>query len=84
MPEIQAATVIALLQRAVNMVKDNPNKAVLSSLTWIETPTSSPTTSRKNYKFTESDASKVNTHSPLLYSCISYIVGAIIIVLCLP
>ena len=60
LPETQATTVIALLQRAVNMVKDNPTKAVLSSLTWIETPTSSPTTSRKSYKFTESDAAKVS------------------------
>ena len=58
--EAQVATVIALLQRAVGMVKENPGKAVSSSLTWIETPTSSPTTNRKNYKFTEMDAAKVS------------------------
>lgn len=58
--ETQAPTVVALLHKAVSMVKENPSKAVSSSLTWIDTPTSSPTASRKSYKYLETEAAKVS------------------------
>lgn len=60
---VQSRPVIKLLEKAISMVKEDPQSAMSCTLSMMETPTSSPTSHRKGLESLADgakDASKVH------------------------
>jgi len=51
--ELQSRAVISLLHKAISMVKEDPKTATNVTLFMVDTPTSSPTQGRKEFKLPE-------------------------------
>ena len=61
-----------LLHKAISLVKDDPVSATLVTLTFVDTPTSSPTMQRRAHKVIEgSDNAKVSFHPITFYAHIT-------------
>ncbi|XP_033745318.1 uncharacterized protein LOC117330875 isoform X3 [Pecten maximus] len=58
LPEVQSIMIIKLLQEVIKMVTEDPAKAVNVCLSYVSTPSSSPSSIRKARPLTDSDAAK--------------------------
>ncbi|XP_060078568.1 serine/threonine-protein kinase WNK-like [Ylistrum balloti] len=58
LPEVQSIMIIKLLQEVIKMVTEDPVKAVHVCLSYVSTPSSSPSSIRKARPPTDSDAAK--------------------------
>ncbi|XP_069101299.1 serine/threonine-protein kinase WNK-like isoform X2 [Argopecten irradians] len=58
LPEVQSIMIIKLLQEVIKMVTEDPVKAVNVCLSYVSTPSSSPSSIRKARPLTDSDAAK--------------------------